>query len=147
MFLLYISSISLLFQVNKKRGEKKRGSNSRRKGIYRIYRTGICKKLVENFAYDPTNLFPSRSNFHERSCCACFFSNVSRCCCCYSGESWTTVQQHRSGNNDHEYFSLLHNASMARYSSSRVITAAPRRIHVAIRTRRCASRAHRCIQH
>lgn len=29
----------------------------------------------------------------------------------------------RSGNNDHEYFSLLHNASMARYSSSRVITA------------------------
>lgn len=53
----------------------------------------------------------------------------------------------RSGNNDHEYFSLLHNASMARYSSSRVITAAPRCIHAAIRTRRCASHAHRCIQH
>lgn len=52
-----------------------------------------------------------------------------------------------SGNSDHEYFSVLHNASVVRYSSSRVITAAREGIHAAIRTRRCASRVHRCIEH
>lgn len=96
--------------------------------------------------YDPTSLSSShsRANFHEGALVTpCFRTIVSRCC-------WTIVGRQimgnhgsiaRSGNNDHEYFSLLHNASMARYSSSRVIIC-----EVYIRTRRCASRAHRCIQ-
>lgn len=107
---------------------------------------------MEKFRSNPTNLPSSQSwrpNFHEGAVVLVFRTIVSRCC-------WTIVERQimdnhgsiaRSGNNDHEYFSLLHNASMARYSSSRVITAALRRIHVAIRTRRCASRAHRWIQH
>lgn len=137
------------FVVNKK---KKTGSNSRRKGIYRIYRTDICKRLVapwRNFVRIQ-RIFPlPKVGVQIFTKELVFRTIVSRCC-------WTIVERQimdnhgsiaRSGNNDHEYFSLLHNASMARYSSSRVITAALRRIHVAIRTRRCASRAHRWIQH
>lgn len=137
------------FVVNKK---KKTGSNSRRKGIYRIYRTDICKRLVAPWRsfVRIQRIFPlPKVGVQIFTKELVFRTIVSRCC-------WTIVERQimdnhgsiaRSGNNDHEYFSLLHNASMARYSSSRVITAALRRIHVAIRTRRCASRAHRWIQH
>lgn len=132
------------FVVNK----KKTGSNNRRKGIYRIYRTDICKRLVAPWRsfVRIQRIFPlPKVGVQIFTKELVFRTIVSRCC-------WTIVERQimdnhgsiaRSGNNDHEYFSLLHNASMARYSSSRVITAALRRIHVAIRTRRCASRAHR----
>ena len=137
------------FVVNKK---KKTGSNSRRKGIYRIYRTDICKRLVAPWTsfVRIQRIFPlPKVGVQIFTKELVFRTIVSRCC-------WTIIERQImdnhgsmawSGNNDHEYFSLLHNASMARYSSSRVITAALRRIHVAIRTRRCASRAHRWIQH